>query len=76
MADVSLGNGYPKDELMKFAAHTNHKTLPINYLSSISGVDGLASFLKLLLRNDQAEDFRSITVGMNPKLFLSLPAKA
>jgi hypothetical protein len=76
LADAGLGNGYPKDELMKFAAHTNHKTLPIDYLSSISGVDGMASFLNLPLRSDQAEDFRSMTVGRNPELFLSLPAKA
>jgi hypothetical protein len=60
---------------MKFAAHTNQMTLTRDYLSSITAVDGLASFLKLSLRSDQAEDFRSMTVRRNPELFLSLSAK-
>ncbi|TLD12489.1 uncharacterized protein PgNI_02763 [Pyricularia grisea] len=61
---------------MKFAAHTNQITLTRNYLSSITHVDGQGSFLKMPLRSDQTEDFRSITVKKNPDLFLSLPAKA
>lgn len=73
LANMSPDNGYAKDELMKFAAHTNQMTLTRDYLSSITG---LASFLKLPLRSDQAEDFRSMTVKRNPDLFLSLPAKA
>ena len=60
---------------MKFAAHTSQTTLRRDYLSSITAVDGLASFLKLPLRSDQAEDFRSMTVRRNPELILSLPAK-
>lgn len=60
---------------MKFAAHTSQSTLRRDYLSSITVVDGLASFLKLPLRSDQAEDFRSMTVRRNPNLLLSLPAK-
>ncbi|KAK3939116.1 hypothetical protein QBC46DRAFT_365016 [Diplogelasinospora grovesii] len=71
----ATSNGYSKDELMKFAAHTNQMTLTRDYLSSITAVDGLASFLKLSLRSDQAEDFRSMTVRRNPELFLSLSAK-
>lgn len=35
----------------------------------------MGSFLKLPLRSDQAEDFRSNTVKRNPELFTSLPAK-
>lgn len=61
---------------MKFAAHTNQMTLTRDYLSAITVVDGLASFLKMPLRSDQAEDFRSMTVKRNPELLLSLPAKA
>ncbi|EHA53229.1 hypothetical protein MGG_16935 [Pyricularia oryzae 70-15] len=72
----ATSNGYSKDELMKFAAHTNQMTLTRDYLSSITHVDGQGSFLKMPLRSDQAEDFRSITVKRNPDLFLSLPAKA
>lgn len=60
---------------MKFAAYTNQITLTQDYLSSITSVDSLGSFLKLLLQNDQAEDFRPITVKRNPELFLLLPAK-
>ena len=73
---MHLENGYSKDELMKFAAHTNPNTLPMNYLSSISSIDGLGSFLGLPLQNQYAEDFRSIIVGMNPELLQSLPVKA
>ncbi|TLS20592.1 uncharacterized protein PpBr36_11315, partial [Pyricularia pennisetigena] len=72
----ATSNGYSKDELMKFAAHTNQITLTRDYLSSITHVDGQGSFLKMPLRSDQAEDFRSMTVKRNPDLFLSLPAKA
>uniref|UniRef100_L7J0I7 Uncharacterized protein n=1 Tax=Pyricularia oryzae (strain P131) TaxID=1143193 RepID=L7J0I7_PYRO1 len=72
----ATSNGYSKDELMKFAAHTNQMTLTRDYLSSITHVDGQGSFLKMPLRSDQAEDFRSMTVKRNPDLFLSLPAKA
>ncbi|KAI0534969.1 hypothetical protein GGR58DRAFT_515723 [Xylaria digitata] len=68
-------NGYSKEELMKYAGHTNQMTMTRDYLSSITVVDGLASFLKLPPRNDQAEDFRSMAVKRNPELFLSLPAK-
>ncbi|KAK0723569.1 hypothetical protein B0T26DRAFT_642853 [Lasiosphaeria miniovina] len=68
-------NGYSDRELMKFAAHTNKMTLTRDYLSSITVVDGLAGFLKLPLRSDQAEDFRSMTVNRNPELLQSLPAK-
>ncbi|KAK0612550.1 hypothetical protein B0T17DRAFT_499912, partial [Bombardia bombarda] len=68
-------NGYSKEELMKYAGHTNQMTMTRDYLSSITVVDGLASFLKLPPRDDQAEDFRSMTVKRNPELFLSLPAK-
>ncbi|KAK0707790.1 hypothetical protein B0H67DRAFT_495372 [Lasiosphaeris hirsuta] len=71
----ATSNGYSKDELMKFAAHTNQMTMTRDYLSSITVVDGLGGFLKLPLRSDQAEDFRSMTVKRNPELFLSLPAK-
>ncbi|RYP60388.1 hypothetical protein DL771_010531 [Monosporascus sp. 5C6A] len=71
----ATSNGYSKDELIKFAAHTNQATLAKDYLSSITSVDGLASFLKLPLRSDQAEDFRSKTVKRNPELFSFLPAK-
>ncbi|KAH7025146.1 uncharacterized protein B0I36DRAFT_367030 [Microdochium trichocladiopsis] len=71
----ATSNGYSKDELMKFAAHTNQMTMTRDYLSSITVVDGLGGFLKLPLRSDQAEDFRSMTVKRNPELFLSMPAK-
>lgn len=74
-ADSTLGNGYSDRELMKFAAHTTNMALTRDYISSITVVDGLAGFLKLPLRSDQAEDFRSMTVNRNPELFLSLPAK-
>jgi hypothetical protein len=70
-----LGLGYPKDELTKFAAHTNPNTLATSYLSSMSSVDGLAGYLGLPLRSDQVEDFRTLTVSRNPDLLLSLPAK-
>lgn len=71
----NIGNGYSKDELTKFAAHTNRVTLQRDYLSSITNVDGQACFLKLPTRSDFAENFRSMTVERNPELFLSLPAK-
>lgn len=61
---------------MKFAAYTNQITLTRDYLSFITYVDGQGSFLKITLRSDQAEDFRSMSVKRNPELFLSLPAKA
>lgn len=60
---------------MKYAGHTNQMTMTRDYLSSIAVVDGLASFLKLPPRNDQDEDFRSMTVKRNPEFCLSLPAK-
>src|SRR5437667_262939 len=60
---------------MKFAAHTIQMTITRDYLSSITVVDGLGCFLKLPIRDDKAEDFRSKTVKRNPELFLSLPAK-
>ncbi|KAK0717568.1 hypothetical protein B0T26DRAFT_740895 [Lasiosphaeria miniovina] len=72
---LATANGYSNRELMKFAAHTNKMTLTRDYLSSITVVDGLAGFLKLPLRSDQAEDFRSMTVNRNPELLQSLPAK-
>ena len=75
VTDPQIGRGYPKDELMKFAAHTNDGTLRRDYLSTITSVDGVASFLHMPLRSDQAEDFRSMTVRRNPELLLSLPAK-
>lgn len=43
-ANKGYGNGYAKDELMKFAAHANQATLSRDYPSSITTVDGLASF--------------------------------
>ncbi|KAK3939345.1 hypothetical protein QBC46DRAFT_364849 [Diplogelasinospora grovesii] len=60
----ATSNGYSKDELMKFAAHTNQITLTRDYLSSITIVNSV-----------RTEDFRSITVKRNLKLFLLLPAK-
>ncbi|KAH6995448.1 hypothetical protein BKA56DRAFT_509091 [Ilyonectria sp. MPI-CAGE-AT-0026] len=71
----ATGNSYSKDELTKFAAHTNRVTLQRDYLSSITNVDSQACFLKLPTRSDFAENFRSMTVKRNPELFLSLPAK-
>ncbi|KAM7184935.1 hypothetical protein V8F33_012701 [Rhypophila sp. PSN 637] len=68
-------NGFSNDELLKFAAHTNQITRTRDYLSSICGIDGQASFLGTQLRRDMAEDFRSATVRRNPELFLSLPAQ-
>ncbi|KAK0721562.1 hypothetical protein B0T26DRAFT_739088 [Lasiosphaeria miniovina] len=72
---LATANGYSDRELINFAAHTNKMTLTRDYLSSITVVDGLASFLKLPLRSDQAEDFRSMTANRNPELLQSLPAK-
>ena len=60
---------------MKFATHINQMTMTRDYLSSITVVDSLGGFLKLPVWNDQAEDFRSITIKRNPELFLLLPVK-
>lgn len=45
------------------------------YLGSVSTVDGAGSYLGMELRTDLAEDFRSASVGRNPDLRFSLPAK-
>ncbi|KAH6986807.1 hypothetical protein EDB80DRAFT_756495 [Ilyonectria destructans] len=68
-------NSYLKDELTKFAAHTNRVTLQRDYLSSITNIDSQACFLKLPTCSDFTENFHSITVKRNPELFLSLPVK-
>lgn len=73
IADRVMANGYSNDELMKFAAHATQMTLTRDWISSITAVDGLASFLRLPLRSYQAGNLRSMTVGRNLKLLVCLP---
>jgi hypothetical protein len=60
---------------MKFAAHRNSKTLVGHYLADMSNVDSQAAFLGLEPRRDITEDFRFASMGRNPDLRHSLPAK-
>lgn len=60
---------------MKFAAHRNPKTLVGHYLDDMSTIDGAAAFLGLEQRRDLTEDFRSASMGRDPNLRHSLPAK-
>jgi hypothetical protein len=60
---------------MKFAGHRNSKTLVGHYLDDMSNIDGAAAFLGLEPRRDITEDFRSASMGRNPVLRHSLPAK-
>ena len=60
---------------MKFAGYRNSKTLIGHYLNDMSNVDGAAAYLGLEPRRDITEDFRSATMGRNPELLQSLPAK-
>lgn len=45
------------------------------YLGDISSIDGAGSVLGMEFRRALAEDFRSASVGRNPALRFSLPAK-
>ncbi|KAK0611658.1 hypothetical protein B0T14DRAFT_413287, partial [Immersiella caudata] len=67
--------GYSLSQVMKFTGHRNSKTLVGHYLDDISNVGGAAAYLGLEPRRDVTEDFRSASMGWNPGLLRSLPAR-
>ncbi|EGU76075.1 hypothetical protein FOXB_13413 [Fusarium oxysporum f. sp. conglutinans Fo5176] len=68
-------NGYTLGQVLRFASQNNTNVLVNHYLGSVSTIDGAGSYLGMNLRTDLAEDFRSASVGRNPSLQFSLPAK-
>ncbi|KAJ4193061.1 hypothetical protein NW767_010345 [Fusarium falciforme] len=68
-------NGYSLGQVLRFASQNNTNVLVNKYLGSISTIDGAGSYLGMELRSDLAEDFRSASVGRNPDLRFSLPAR-
>ncbi|KAK3380534.1 hypothetical protein B0T24DRAFT_590996 [Lasiosphaeria ovina] len=60
-----VDSGHSLSQVMKFAGYRNAKTLVGHYLDDMSNV-----------RRDVTEDFRSASIGRNPGLLQSLPAKA
>ncbi|KAK3394979.1 hypothetical protein B0H63DRAFT_368655, partial [Podospora didyma] len=70
-----VDGGHSLGQVMKFAGHRNAKTLVGYYLDDMSNGDGTAAYLGLEPRRDVTEDFRSASMGRNPGLLQSLPAK-
>ncbi|RSL93373.1 hypothetical protein CDV31_014729 [Fusarium ambrosium] len=68
-------NGYSLGQVLRFASQNNTNVLVNKYLGNISTIDGAGSYLGMELRSDLAEDFRSASVGRNPDLRFSLPAR-
>ncbi|KAK7413651.1 hypothetical protein QQX98_007476 [Neonectria punicea] len=75
MPRIACHNGYSLGQVLRFASQNNTNVLVNKYLGNISTIDGAGSYLGMELRSDLAEDFRSASVGRNPDLRFSLPAR-
>ncbi|PSN60122.1 hypothetical protein BS50DRAFT_507169, partial [Corynespora cassiicola Philippines] len=66
--------GYSLSTIKKFASQVTDSTLGRHYLHDMSNVDGAATFLGLRKKTDLTANFRSVSMGRNPDLLLTLPA--
>ncbi|KAH6971271.1 hypothetical protein EDB80DRAFT_553479, partial [Ilyonectria destructans] len=64
--------GYSLGQVLRFASQRSAGVLFNSYLGDMSTVDGSASYLKLNLRHNLADDFRSASMKRNPNLRFSL----